>query len=87
MDGDIVAVSLDDGSRRKLGSLQEGEYWGIMHFIPEDGYLYYEAIAETDEETGNNDYFYRIPLKGGESELLKEWFTVSKGGMSKASAF
>ncbi len=87
LDGDIVAVSLDDGSRRKLGSLQEGEYWGIMHFIPEDGYLYYEAIAETDEETGNNDYFYRIPLKGGESELLKEWFTVSKGGMSKASAF
>ncbi len=58
-----------------------------MHFIPEDGYLYYEAIAETDEETGNNDYFYRIPLKGGESELLKEWFTVSKGDLLKASAF
>lgn len=76
--GDIVAVSLEDGSIRKIGSLKEKEYWGIMHFIPGDGYLYYEAIAETDEETGNNDYFYRIPLSGGESELLKEWFTVSE---------
>lgn len=76
LDGDIVAISPDNGSQRKLGRLKEGEYWGIMHFIPEDGYLYYEAIAETDEETGNNDYFYRVPLMGGESELLKEWFTA-----------
>lgn len=77
LNGDIVAVSLEDGGIRKLGSMKEGEYWGIMHFAPKDGYLYYEAIAETDEETGNNDYFYRIPLTGGESELLEEWFTVS----------
>lgn len=75
--GDLVAVSMEGGIR-KIGSLKEGEYWGIMHFIPGDGYLYYEAIAETDEETGNNDYFYRIPVSGGESELLKEWFTVSE---------
>lgn len=75
--GDIVAVSMDGGIR-KIGSLEKGEYWGIMHFIPGDGYLYYEAIAETDEETGNNDYFYRIPVSGGKSELLKEWFTVSE---------
>ena len=76
LQGDIAAVSLEDGSIRKIGSLKGGEYWGIMHFLPGDGYLYYEAIAETDEETGNNDYFYRIPLEGGESELLNEWFTV-----------
>lgn len=76
--GDIVAVSLEDGEIRKIGSLKEGEYWGIMHFIPGDGWLYYEAIAETDEETGNNDYFYRVPVSGGESELLEEWFTVSE---------
>lgn len=82
LDGKIVAVSLEDGSQRELGSLKAGEYWGIMHFIPEDGYLYYEAIAETDEATGNNDYFYRIPLEGGESELLKEWFTVSAEKLS-----
>lgn len=75
--GDIVAVSMDGGIR-KIGSLAKGEYWGIMHFIPGDGYLYYEAIAETDEETGNNDYFYRIPVSGGKRELLKEWFTVSE---------
>lgn len=75
---EIVAVSLEDGSLRKIGKLKEGEYWGIMHFIPGDGYLYYEAIAETDEETGNNDYFYRVPVSGGESGLLKEWFTVSE---------
>lgn len=84
--GDIVAISLDGGSQRKLGSLKDGEYWGIMHFIPGDGYLYYEAIAETDEETGNNDYFYRVPLKGGESELLKEWFTVSERKCHLSSA-
>ena len=76
LQGDIVAISLEDGGIRKIGSMQDGEYWGIMHFIPGDGYLYYEAIAETDEETGNNDYFYRIPVEGGESERLKEWFTV-----------
>ena len=75
--GEIVAVSMEGGIR-KIGSLKEREYWGIMHFIPGDGYLYYEAIAETDEETGNNDYFYRIPVSGGESELLKGWFTVSE---------
>lgn len=76
LNGKIIAVLLEDGGIREIGSLKEGEYWGIMHFAPGDGYLYYEAIAETDEKTGNNDYFYRVPLSGGESELLKEWFTV-----------
>lgn len=80
-DGEIIAVSLtetdgSESSERKVAALKEAEYWGILHFIPGDGYLYYEAIAEADEETGNNDYFYRVPIEGGEPELLKEWFTV-----------
>ena len=59
----------------KLAELSGKEYWGIPHFVPGDGYLYYEAIADIDELTGMNDYFYRIPLTGGEPELLAGWFT------------
>ena len=59
----------------KLSELSEREYWGIPHFVPGDGYLYYETIADIDEETGMNDYFYRVPLSGGEPELLASWFT------------
>lgn len=74
--GEIVAVSLADGSMRTVVQMKPEEYWGIMHFIPGDGYLYYEAIAESYNENGNNDYFYRVPVEGGESELLKEWFMM-----------
>ena len=76
MAGEIVEISADSGEKRVLSVMEEGEYWGIMYFIPGDGYLYYEAIAETDEETGNNDYFYRVPESGGKKELLSEWYTA-----------
>lgn len=76
LQGSIVAISLESEEIRSITKLQEDEYWGILHFLPGDGYLYYEAIAEVNEVTGNNDYFYRVPVKGGEAELLKEWFTV-----------
>lgn len=59
----------------KLAGLSEREYWGIPHFVPGDGFLYYETIADIDEDTGMNDYFYRVPLKGGSPELLAAWFT------------
>lgn len=59
----------------KLAELSGKEYWGIPHFVPGDGYLYYEAIADIDELTGMNDYFYRVPISGGEPELLAGWFT------------
>lgn len=59
----------------RLAGLSEKEYWGIPHFAPGDGYLYYETIADIDEVTGMNDYFYRVPLTGGEPELLASWFT------------
>lgn len=58
-----------------LANLSEKEYWGIPHFVPGDGYLYYETIADIDEDTGMNDYFYRVPLEGGTQELLASWFT------------
>lgn len=76
LNGEIVAISLTDGSMRTITQMKEDEYWAILHFIPGDGYLYYEAIAETNEETGNNDYFYRVPVAGGDAELLKEWFMI-----------
>lgn len=59
----------------KIAGLAGREYWGIPHFVPGDGYLYYEAIADIDELSGLNDYFYRVPLSGGEPELLAGWFT------------
>lgn len=59
----------------RLAGLSKKEYWGIPHFVSEDGYLYYETIADIDEVTGMNDYFYRVPLTGGEPELLASWFT------------
>lgn len=68
-------LSADEGESSLITKMQPEEYWGILHFAPGDGYLYYEAIAQIDEKTGNNDYFYRVPAKGGEPELLKEWFT------------
>lgn len=75
--GKIVAFPIaGEGDMRTVTSMKPEEYWGILHFAPGDGYLYYESIAETDEETGNNDYFYRVPLEGGEAELLKAWYTV-----------
>ena len=58
-----------------LAALSEKEYWGIPHFVPGDGDLYSETIADIDEDTGMNDYFYRVPLAGGEAELLASWFT------------
>lgn len=77
IDGNVVSYP-DNGRGEGLvmTPMGEKEYWGIIHFVPGDGYLYYEAIAETDEESGNNDYFYRVPVEGGEPELLKAWFTV-----------
>lgn len=76
----ISQVSLEKNSQNSfevtnLVPLVEREYWGIPHFIPEDGYLYYETIADIDEDTGMNDYFYRVPVSGGEAELLASWFT------------
>ncbi len=76
LDGEIVAISLADGTTRAVVQMKPEEYWGILHFIPGDGYLYYEAIAEEYNENGNNDYFYRVPIEGGEAELLKEWFMI-----------
>lgn len=60
----------------KVAELKDREYWGIPHFISEDGFLYYETIADIDEDTGNNDYFYRISLEGGNPELLASWCTL-----------
>lgn len=74
--GKIEAVSLADGTMETVAVMKPEEYWGILHFVPGDGYLYYEAIAEECNENGNNDFFYRVPLDGGESELLKEWFMI-----------
>lgn len=76
MAGEVVAISIDKGEKWTLARMEEKEYWGILYFIPGDGYLYYEAIAEVDEETGNNDYFYRVPESGGKKELLSEWYTA-----------
>lgn len=74
--GKILHISKDGSNDAKIiTNMKAEEYWGILHFASADGFLYYEAIAETDEITGNNDYFYRVPLKGGNSELLKEWYT------------
>ncbi len=76
LDGNIIKISMDGKDDAEIiANMRAEEYWGILHFASEDGYLYYEAIAETDEVSGNNDYFYRVPIKGGNSELLKEWFT------------
>ena len=58
-----------------LCSLGELEYWGIPHFAPGDGYLYYETLADLDPDTGFNDYFYRVSLDGGQPELLNSWIT------------
>ncbi len=74
--GEIIAVTLDGGEKRTVTAMEEGEYWGILYFLPGDGWLYYEAIAETNEKTGNNDYFYRVPVEGGKKELLSEWYTM-----------
>ena len=74
--GEIIAVALADGKKRTVTAMEEGEYWGILYFLPGDGFLYYEAIAEVNEETGNNDYFYRVPTEGGKKELLSEWYTM-----------
>lgn len=68
-------LETDAGNVTMLAGLSEKEYWGIPHFVPGDGYLYYETIADIDEDTGMNDYFYRVPLAGGEAELLASWFT------------
>ena len=76
LDGNIIKISMDGKDDAEIiANMRAEEYWGILHFASEDGYLYYEAIAETDEVSGNNDYCYRVPIKGGNSELLKEWFT------------
>lgn len=76
----ICHVTLPEGEAdtlniTELSALSEREYWGIPHFAPGDGYLYYETIADIDEDTGMNDYFYRVPLEVGEAELLASWFT------------
>ncbi|NLL78126.1 MAG: hypothetical protein GX235_12965 [Clostridiales bacterium] len=77
IDGKIVMLSVSgSGETKVIANLKETEYWGILHFVPGDGYLYYEAIAQVDEETQNNDFFYRVPESGGESELLNAWFTI-----------
>lgn len=69
-----VETQAKEGDVEILTQLRGNEYWGIPHFAPGDGYLYYEAIADIDEETGNNDYFYRVKISGGEPELLAQWF-------------
>lgn len=77
----IHYVSLSEDKKEEwescvLSNLSEREYWGIPHFVPGDGFLYYETIADIDENTGNNDYFYRVPLEGGKAELLASWCTL-----------
>ena len=75
--GKIIMLPADgSGEMKTIAVMKADEYWGILHFIPGDGYLYYEAIAQVNEETQNNDYFYRVPIDGGESELLNEWFII-----------
>ncbi len=75
--GKIVAFPIDgSGEMKIIANMKVDEYWGILHFVPGDGYLYYEAIAQVNVETQNNDYFYRVPIDGGEVELLNEWFTI-----------
>lgn len=75
--GKIVMFPADgSGEMKIIANMKQDEYWGILHFAPGDGYLYYEAIAQVNEETQNNDYFYRVPIDGGESELLNEWFIL-----------
>ncbi|WP_132038557.1 hypothetical protein [Kineothrix alysoides] len=75
--GKIVMLPADgSGEMKTIAAMKADEYWGILHFVPGDGYLYYEAIAQVNEETQNNDYFYRVPIDGGESELLNEWFII-----------
>lgn len=76
VNGKIIAVPTEGKEVRTIAEMKEEEYWGILHFLPGDGYLYYEAIADIHEETGNNDYFYRVPIEGGVPELLKEWFMM-----------
>lgn len=76
LQGKIVTIALDSEEWKTVTEMKEDEYWGILHFVPGDGFLYYEAIANVNEETGNNDYFYRVPVDGGDAELLKEWFTL-----------
>lgn len=77
LNGAIISISLEGEEETKvIASMKPDEYWGILYFAPGDGYLYFEAIGEVNQKTGNNDYFYRVPLEGGENELLKEWFTV-----------
>lgn len=68
--------NLSDSQMKEIVHMKEDEYWGILYFIPGDGYLYYEAIAEVDEVTGMNDYFYRVPLEGEAAELLAAWYTA-----------
>lgn len=64
-----------DTALKQLVRFSEREYWGIPHFAPGDGCLYYETIADIDEDTGMNDYFYKVSLSGGEPQLLAAWFT------------
>lgn len=75
--GNLRMMSVDgSGESRLITEMKPEEYWGIPKLVPGDGYFYYEAIADVNEETGNNDYFYRVPLTGGSPELLKEWYTL-----------
>lgn len=76
VEGKIIAMPLEGTKIRTIADMKKEEYWGILHFLPGDGYLYYETIADINEETGNNDYFYRVPAEGGAPELLKEWFMI-----------
>lgn len=77
VNGEIIRICTNGSMGKEvIAVMKEGEYWGILHFLPGDGYLYYEAIAETDEDTQYNDYFYRVPKDGGEAELLSAWFTI-----------
>lgn len=72
---EINTFLLTEAEVTKICDLQGSEYWGIPHFAPGDGYLYYEAIADIDIESGHNDYFYRVSIESGEKELLTSWFT------------
>ena len=72
----ICKLDLNSSSESvTLASFNDLEYWGLPHFAPGDGYVYYETLADLDPETGFNDYFYRVSLSGGKPELLKSWFT------------
>lgn len=65
----------DDSDAVKIADFTELEYWGLPHFAPGDGYIYYETLADFNPDDENNDFFYRVDINGGTPELLAAWYT------------